>query len=65
MPPLKIKYLREKSNLSVEFVSIQMELSVKEYNNIEKGKIDIKISKLDKLAKIFKVKKSDFLALEY
>ena len=64
MPPLKIKYLREKSNLSVEFVSIQMELSVKEYNNIENGKIDIRISKLDKLAKIFKVKKSDFLTLE-
>lgn len=62
---IKIKEHREKKAHSPDYVAIQMEMSVNMYLKIESGKVDIKISKLDKLAKILGVKKSEIFKLEY
>jgi len=56
----KIKEIRERNNLSKEYIAIQMEISVKKYNEIEKGKVDLKISKLKRLSEILGVEKTDF-----
>lgn len=57
---LKIKELRENRNLTKEYIAIQMEISVKKYNEIEKGKVDLKLSKLKRLSEIFGISKNDF-----
>ncbi len=54
----KIKAIREQNNLSMEYVAIQMEISLKDYYKIERGEIDLKLSKLDKLVKILGIQKS-------
>ena len=54
----KIKNIREQNNLSMEYVAIQMEISLKDYYKIERGEIDLKLSKLDKLVKILGINKS-------
>lgn len=62
---LRIKECRLQKNHTPEFIAIQMEISVKSYNNIEKGTVDLKLSKLDKLVKILGVKKSEIFKLDY
>ncbi len=62
---LKIKEIREQSNLSKEYVAIQMEITINDYNKIEKGKVDLKLSKLDRLVKILGAKKSEIFKLDY
>lgn len=62
---LKIKEIREQVNLSREYVAIQMEITVTDYNKIEKGKVDLKLSKLDRLVKILGIKKSELFHLDY
>lgn len=57
---LKIKEIRENRNFTKEYIAIQMEISVKKYTEIEKGKVDLKISKLNRLSEIFGIQKSDF-----
>ncbi len=57
---LKIKEIRERNNFSKEYIAIQMEITVKKYDEIEKGKVDIKISKLKRLSEIFGVERSYF-----
>ena len=54
-----IKIIRERNEMSVEYVAIQMDISIQCYEKIESGTVDLKLSKLDKLAKIFGVKKSE------
>nr|WP_315175831.1 helix-turn-helix transcriptional regulator [uncultured Flavobacterium sp.] len=61
----KIKEIREHRKLTKEYVAIQMEISVNDYNKIEKGKVDLKLSKLDKLVKILGTKKSEVFKFEY
>ena len=61
---LKIKEYRLQNNLPLEYIAIQMEISVKKYKNIENGKVDLKISKLDQLVKILGIKKSQIFQLE-
>ncbi len=62
---LKIKDIRVQKNLSLEFVAIQMEISINDYNKIEKGTIDLKLSKLDRLVKILGVNKSELFQFEF
>jgi len=57
---LKIKEIRERINISKEYISVQMDISIKKYNEIETGKVDLKISKLKELSNIFGVSESDF-----
>jgi transcriptional regulator with XRE-family HTH domain len=65
MVGLKIKEIRERNNLSKEYVAIQMEMSINDYSKIEKEKVDLKLSKLDRLVKILGAKKSELFSLEY
>jgi transcriptional regulator with XRE-family HTH domain len=62
MPAEKIKFFREQNNLSIDYVSTQIEVSVKYYYKIENGEVDLKISKLDKLVKTIGVKKSQLFS---
>ena len=61
---LKIKEYRLQNNHSPEYVAIQMEISIKNYEKIEKGMVDLKLSKLDRLVKIIGIKKSQVFHLE-
>ena len=60
---LRIKEFRLQKNLTSEYVAIQMEMSVKKYENIEIGVVDLKLSKLDRLVKILGIKKSEVFSL--
>ncbi|MFL9831782.1 helix-turn-helix transcriptional regulator [Flavobacterium sp. ARAG 55.4] len=60
----KIKEYRLMNNHTQEYIAIQMEISVKKYNNIERGIDDLKLSKLDKLVKILGIKKSEIFKLD-
>lgn len=60
---LRIKEFRLQNNFTSEYVAIQMEISVKKYENIEKGIVDLKLSKLDRLVKILGIKKSEVFSL--
>jgi transcriptional regulator with XRE-family HTH domain len=60
----KIKEYRVQNNHTPEYVAIQMEISIKKYEKIEKGMVDLKISKLDKLVKILGIKKSQIFQLD-
>ncbi|MFV5690275.1 helix-turn-helix transcriptional regulator [Flavobacterium sp. ZT3R25] len=62
---INIKECREQKKHSTDYVAIQMEMTVKTYLEIEKGSVDLKLSKLDKLVKILGVKKSEIFKLEY
>lgn len=55
---LKIKEYRLQNNHTPEYIAIQMEISVKKYESIENGLVDLKLSKLDQLVKILGIKKS-------
>ena len=41
-----------------------MEISVKKYENIEKGIVNLKLSKLDRLVEIIGIKKSEIFKLD-
>lgn len=60
----KIKEYRINNNLNQEYMAIQMEISLQEYRKIENGAIDLKISKLDRLAKTLGTKKSTLVVEE-
>ncbi len=57
---LKIKKIREQSNITREYIAIQMEISIKNYIEIEKGNIDLRLSKLKQLSDLLGVLRSDF-----
>lgn len=61
---LRIKEYRLQNNHTLEYIAIQMEISIKKYEKIEKGMVDLKLSKLDQLVKILGVKKSEIFKLE-
>jgi len=60
----KIREYRLQNNHTPEYVAIQMEMSVKKYEKIEQGMVDLKLSKLDQLVKILGIKKSQIFQLE-
>lgn len=61
---LKIKEYRLQNNYTPEYIAIQMEISVKNYINIENGIVDLKLSKLDRLVKILGIRKSEIFKLD-
>ncbi|KIO51358.1 helix-turn-helix domain-containing protein [Flavobacterium hibernum] len=60
----KIREYRLQNNHTPEYVAIQMEMSVKKYEKIEQGMVDLKLSKLDQLVKILGIKKSQIFQLD-
>ncbi|MFH7000358.1 helix-turn-helix domain-containing protein [Flavobacterium sp. FlaQc-57] len=61
---LKIREFRLQNNHTPEYIAIQMEISVKTYEKIEQGMVDLKLSKLDQLVKILGIKKSQIFQLD-
>lgn len=58
----KIKNIREKCNLSIDYMAIQLEISKKDYIKIEKNANDLKISKLDKIVTVLGIRKSELFS---
>lgn len=56
-----IKKFRELKNLTREFVASELEMSVSGYSKIERGEIDLTISKLQKIADVLNVSTSEIL----
>ncbi len=61
---LKIKKYRLQKNHTPEYIAIQMEISLKKYQNIEKGISELKLSKLDRLVEILGIQKSEIFTLD-
>jgi len=61
---LKIKEQRQKTNLTTEFIAVQMGISLRDYIKIEEGTKDIKLSKFILLSQILGIKKSAFFKKE-
>lgn len=51
----KIEYFCESKNISNEYISNQLGISIYEYNKIKSGMIDIKLSKLNQIATILNI----------
>ena len=60
MTYIKIKEIREQHNITKEYIAVQLELSIKKYNEIEKGNVDLKISKLKQIGVVLNVLICDF-----
>jgi transcriptional regulator with XRE-family HTH domain len=56
-----IRTIREMKNLTRDFVAGEMEMSTSGYGKIERGEIDLTISKLSRIAVIFGISISDLL----
>jgi len=56
-----IRTIREMKNLTRDFVAGELEMTYSGYGKIERGEIDITISKISKLADIFGISISDLL----
>ena len=56
-----IRTIREMKNLTRDFVASELEMTTSGYGKIERGEIDITISKITRLAAIFGISISDLL----
>lgn len=56
-----IRTIREMKNLTRDFVAGELEMTYSGYGKIERGEIDITISKISRLADIFGISISDLL----
>lgn len=56
----RIKVFRELRGFTVDFVAKKLDVSIANYAAIEKGEIDVKLSRLDMIAEILNVGFSDF-----
>ncbi|MGB4497652.1 MAG: helix-turn-helix transcriptional regulator [Methylococcaceae bacterium] len=59
----KIKHLRQAQGLSQEEVAMKLEMSANGYGGIERGEVDIKLSRLRQLSELFGVNLSDLIEL--
>lgn len=56
-----IKKFRELKNFTREYIATELEMSVSGYSKIERGEIDLTLSKLQKIADVLKVSTSEIL----
>ena len=59
----KIKHLRQMQNLSQEDVAEKLGMTTNGYGGIERGEVDIKLSRLEQLSELFGVNLSDLIEL--
>ena len=57
----KIKDLRKVQGLSQEKIAAKLDMSANGYGGIERGEVDIKLSRLEKLSEILGVEASELL----
>jgi len=58
---MNIKKIRELKNLTRDYVAAELEMSTSGYGKIERGEIDLTVSKLYKIASILNVSITDLL----
>jgi transcriptional regulator with XRE-family HTH domain len=56
----KIHLIQKQNCISNEYISSQLEISIRDYNKLLSGKSEIKLSKLNKIASILRVDLQDF-----
>lgn len=56
-----IKKFRELKNLTREYVATELEMSLSGYSKIERGEIDITLTKLQRISDVLSVSASDIL----
>lgn len=59
----KIKHLRQNQGLSQEEIAKQLDMSANGYGGIERGEVDIKLSRLEQLSELFGVELNELLNL--
>jgi transcriptional regulator with XRE-family HTH domain len=60
----KIKHLRQNQGLSQEEIAKKLDMSANGYGGIERGEVDIKLSRLEQLSELFGVELSELLQKE-
>lgn len=55
----KINNFKEKNCISSEYISNELEISVRDLNKLLSGKVDLKLSKLEKIATIMNIDLKD------
>lgn len=55
-----INLIQKQNCISNDYISSQLEISVRDYNKLLSGKSEIKLSKLSKIASILRVDLQDF-----
>ena len=50
-----IKRFRELKNLSREYVALQLDMSASGYSKIERGEVELTVSKIERIAKVLDV----------
>lgn len=55
----QINYFKEKNCISSEYISNELEISVRDLNKLLSGNVDLKLSKLKKIATILSVDLKD------
>ncbi len=59
-----IKKFRELKNITREHIAAELDMSVSGYSKIERGEIDLTLSKLDKIANVLEVSVPDILSFD-
>ncbi len=59
-----IKALRELKNLTQDYIASQLNMSITNYSNIENGKTDIKLTRLQQISKVLGIDCHQILALD-
>ena len=60
----KIKFLREYYNFTQEYIADLLGLTTNGYGRIERGEVDINLTKLEIIAKAFNLESSELMGLE-
>lgn len=59
-----IKTLREIKNLTQDYVASQLSMSIANYSNIESGKTDVTLTRLQQIAKVLEIDYRQILNLD-
>ena len=59
---LRIKFIRNTRHMTITDVAKQLGVSRKQYQNYEQGKTDIRVSRLNEIAKIFQINPNLFFS---
>jgi len=61
----KIKYMRKDKGFSQEEIARKLDMSANGYGGIERGEVDIKLSRLEQISELFDIELSQLLQKEH